>query len=49
LATHRSAIPDRPDPQHGRPYGASQARAVTTKASTPVCKVEWMTGAKRGL
>jgi hypothetical protein len=32
LATHRSAIPDRPDPQHDRPYGTSQAPAATTKS-----------------
>src|SRR5262249_38265891 len=30
-------------------YAASQARAATTIASTPVCSVGWMTGAKRGL
>ena len=32
----RFAFPDRPDQQHGKPYGASQARAATIKASTPI-------------
>ena len=41
-----SAILDGPD---RLPYSACQARAATISASTPVCKVGWMTGAKRGL
>jgi hypothetical protein len=45
-ATCRSPVRDRPDRP---PYGASQARAATINASTPVCKVGWITGAKRGL
>ena len=31
------------------PYAASQAWAATTSVSTPVAKVGWITGAKRGL
>ena len=38
-----------PGPADRPPYGANQARGATIKASTPVCKVGWITGAKRGL
>ena len=41
--------PTGPDRPHGPPYGASQARPATINASTPVCKVGWITGAKRRL
>jgi len=36
MASSRFAFPDRPDQQHGKPYSASQARAATIKASTPI-------------
>src|SRR5262245_61950043 len=45
VAIRHAAIPYRADHQHRTAYDASQASAATTKASTPVSNVGWITGA----